>query len=293
MNPTSVSERINLHFSGLSTAEKRAARALTSNYPAAGLDTVKGLALRAGVSTATVVRFVQSLEFDGYREFQEALRTEVAERSESALVQAHRTVTVSDGTRAPLEVSEQAFTEGIAATFAALRASEVEEFVTVLADPDVRIIAHGGLFSQILARHLVAQLTMFRGNVSVAPEDSLGLADILTRDGDAVWVIFDFRRYSPATLDLAVRARDRGARIALVTDRWLSPIAEKADIVLSARVEAAGPSDTLVPALALVEALCEHAVEKLGEDGLNRLETVDALRRDIAHIDRTDPIASE
>lgn len=286
MNRTSVAERINLYFADLSGAEKRAARVLTSNYPAAGLGTVKALADASSVSTATIVRFVQSLGFDGYRQFQSALRREVSLRSESALVQAHRNVSVSttEGEQEPLGASRRAFVNGVEATFAALRDSEVDDFVGMLADPKVRVVAHGGVFSQIVAQHLVAQLRLFRSDVAVAPEDPLGLADILSAEGATVWVAFDFRRYTPAGLDLARKAHARGARIALVTDRWLSPIAEFADVVLTARVEAAGPSDTLVPALALVEALCEHAVERLGDAGLARLESIDTLRHDIAQI---------
>ena len=93
-----------------------------------------------------------------------------------------------------------------------------------------------------------------------------------------VWVVFDVRRYQPSVERLAHEAAARRAEIALVTDRWLSPVASIAETVLTCDVEASGPSDTLVPALALVEALCERAVEQLGTDGLRRLEVVDPIR---------------
>ena len=61
----------------LTRSDLKVARALLSNYPAAGLNTVAHLAQVAGVSGPTVVRFVARLGFEGYPDFQQALLAEV------------------------------------------------------------------------------------------------------------------------------------------------------------------------------------------------------------------------
>jgi hypothetical protein len=81
----SVAERIRTHLPSASAAERRIGRALLASYPAAGLDTAGRLAAAAGVSTASVVRYVASLGFAGYREFQDALREELDDRTFSPL----------------------------------------------------------------------------------------------------------------------------------------------------------------------------------------------------------------
>ncbi|TVZ75451.1 RpiR family transcriptional regulator [Streptomyces sp. BK340] len=68
---TTVAERLRRLQDRLSPAVLKIARALTANYPAAGLDSASGLASYAGVSAPTVVRFVARLGFNGYRHFQQ------------------------------------------------------------------------------------------------------------------------------------------------------------------------------------------------------------------------------
>ncbi|WP_282851954.1 MurR/RpiR family transcriptional regulator [Gulosibacter sediminis] len=280
----SVAELIKLHFAEFTAAEKRTARALVADYPAAGLGTVTQLAERAAVSSATIVRFAQSLGFDGFREFQDRLRHELGTREDSALSQALRRESASGSVKVgTLAASQRAFTEGIEYTFDSLRDDEVRQLVSWLADPKLRITARGGLYSGLLAQHLVKELLLFRPNVLECPRDPVELATQLVDTGAKtdVWVVFDFRRYTTETERIVRRAKSHGARVALITDRWLSPIAAIADVVMSCRVEANGPSDSLVPGLALVEGLCELAVEQLGDAGIARLRQIDPLRTEL------------
>ncbi|MFD2759196.1 MurR/RpiR family transcriptional regulator [Gulosibacter faecalis] len=290
----SVTERINGRFADLTSAERRVARTLLSDYPVAGLTSVHRFAERAGVSAATIVRFVQTLGFAAYREFQDSLRDEVQAREDSALSLALRRpdpAPADDGLE-QLRASQASYIDGINRTFDSLRASEVEQLVGWLADSRVGIVAHGGVFSGLLAHHLVTELSMFRPGVRTCPSNTMRQIDLLLESANRadVWVIFDFRRYAPATERIARQAREHGARIALITDRWLSPIANFADVVLSCRVEASGPSDTLVPAMALVSALCEAAVARLGSDGLDRLRRIDPMRAAIESTITKEPL---
>ena len=61
----SITEQINAKFPSLSQAEKDAARCLLNSYPWVGLKTVQHFASQANVSSATIVRFVQTLGFKG------------------------------------------------------------------------------------------------------------------------------------------------------------------------------------------------------------------------------------
>lgn len=286
-----VAERIRLTFGSLTAAERRIGQILLSNYPVAGLKTVQSLAERAEVSPATIVRFIKAIGFSGFRQFQDTLRDEVALRGHSTLSQTTNSDRVEhlrkagaaernihgDSWYAP---SLSALLDSTQETFSSLPRHEVDAFTELLADPKKRIRVCGGQFSHVAAQHLVSQLSLFRGGISLVPADPLQLANELLdlRHRRDVWVFFDFRRYSTHLHEIAAQAKAQGAQIALITDRWLSPIAAYASPVLTSHVEAAGPSDSIVPALTLVEVLCECAVQQLGDLGLNRLQKIEEMR---------------
>lgn len=281
----SVTEKINQAFEGLSSSEKRVARSLLTNYPFAALESVNDLSNSAGVSSATTVRFVQALGYGGFREFQQQIKEELQERQNSAASLATLGNSHTDDVDPPgtedsiLGQSLDSYIEGIKATFKHLRKSEVHQTVEWLSNSKMPIIADGGDFSKLLAHHLTAQLSLFRAQVATLPSNDVAATAVINGiSAKTLWVTFDFRRYDVATERRAKLAKDRNAKVVLVTDRWLSPIATFADVVLSARVAAHGPSDTLVPAMALVEALCEEAADRTGESGLSHLKDFESLR---------------
>jgi DNA-binding MurR/RpiR family transcriptional regulator len=86
------------------------------------------------------------------------------------------------------------------------------------------------------------------------------------------------RRYQADTVDLARRAKARGATIVLVTDPWQSPIAEIADRVLVVEVSSHSGSDSMVPAFALTEALIGAVLTALGDRAIARMRDLEDQR---------------
>jgi DNA-binding MurR/RpiR family transcriptional regulator len=261
----------------LSSGERKVGRALLASYPIAGLETVAELARRANVSPPTVVRFVTRLGFSGYPDFQRRLMREVHERLGSPLEQYGRAdLRTEDG---DLARAARVFSAGIASTIDEVPESEFDRAVALLADPRHRIRLIGGRFSGMLAEYLGAHLVLLRRDVVVIEADELARLAAISdaRRGD-VLVVFDYRRYDARIVQLAEQAAGRGAEVVLFTDRWLSPAADVATTVLPADVAAPSPFDSLVPALALVEAVIAGVTDRLGEAGRQRLEAIEAMR---------------
>ena len=86
-SPT-VSAQIHDHMDTLTDAERRVARELLTDYPAAGLGTSHSLAKAAGVSAPTVVRFAASVGFDGFTDMQHHLRAEISQGGSSPVLRA-------------------------------------------------------------------------------------------------------------------------------------------------------------------------------------------------------------
>ena len=162
-----VAERLRVRLGELTHAERKVARALMSDYPVAGLEPVAKLASAAGVSPPTVVRLVAKLEFDGYAEFQQSLKTEVSARLSSPLeMHAERPGGDPDGA---LPRTERLLCDGIRSSFARLPPGEFEHAVRLLADPRRSVTLIGGRFSTMLAEYLAAHLKILRPRVQVLP----------------------------------------------------------------------------------------------------------------------------
>ncbi|SFS14778.1 transcriptional regulator, RpiR family [Agrococcus baldri] len=277
----SLSDVVRGSLDALSSGERKVGRALLANYPIAGLETVAELAKRASVSPPTVVRFVARLGFSGYPDFQRRLMREVHERLGSPLEQYGRADLQSADD--DLARAARVFAAGIASTIDELPQSEFDRAVALLADAKHRIRLVGGRFSGMLAEYLGAHLVLLRRDVAVVEPDELARLGAIAdaRRGD-VFIVFDYRRYDPRIVDVAQQTAGRGAEIVLFTDRWLSPAADVATTVLSADVQAPSPFDSLVPALALVEAVIAGVTDRLGESGRQRLAAIEAMRGHIA-----------
>ena len=271
-----VAERLRLRLGDLTHAERKVARALMADYPVGGLDPVAKLAAAAGVSPPTVVRLVAKLGFDGYAEFQQSLKSEVSVRLSSPLqIHAERPGTAGEGA---LPRTERLLCDGIRSSFARLPPGEFGQAVRLLADPRRSVTLIGGRFSTMLAEYLAAHLRILRSGVQVlsaaGPDRVSSMLDVGRRD---VLVAFDYRRYQHDTIRLAMTAKDQGVTLVAFTDPYLSPLAARADVILTSSVASPSPFDALTPAVALVEAMISALVDRLGDAPRSRMARYDAL----------------
>lgn len=262
----------------MSPSEKKVARALIAEYPVAGLEPVAKLAGRANVSAPTVLRMLARIGIPSYPQMQEVLREEISERTTSPIDQYESRAEEGPGPEQhTIAAANEVFTRGINGSFGAMPVSEFDRIVELLADPKRRLWTLGGRYSSMLAEYLAMHLRLLRPGVQFVgraeSDKSLALLELGPRD---VVVAFDYRRYQDATVTFVARGKERRATTVLLTDPWLSPAAKHADFLISSGVEAPSPFDSLVPSLALVEALIAGVVDRLGPEPLGRIQAFDA-----------------
>jgi DNA-binding MurR/RpiR family transcriptional regulator len=263
---------------GFAPAERRVVRALLADYPLTGLEPLAVVAERAGTSAPTVLRVVGKLGFSGYPPFQRALRAELAARWTAPVDVIHelpergRVASVRDAVRAWVthDLDRLCAEQDLAAATA------------LLADERRPVWAVGGRFSRVLADYLALQLRLLRRGVHVVPGDPgdrhAALLDVVRRD---VVVAFDYRRYQQDTIEFGTRAVDHGARLVLFTDRYLSPLAGVAHVVLTTTAETRSPFAVLSPAMAAVDVVLVGVVDRLGDAPRPRLTRFDALSGEV------------
>jgi DNA-binding MurR/RpiR family transcriptional regulator len=279
MTDQSVAARAGSALSSLSKAERRVGRALLGDYPSAGLASAARLAERAEVSPPTVLRFAQSLGYDGFTDLQVALRAELSAQSNGPITRlpdAPPGGGLLDRLLAQARAQNQRATE----TLAALPNSALEAAVTLLSDTGRTVYLHGGRFSHLLAEHLAAHLEQLRPGVRVlADPDGTDMGAMLELSRNDVVVLFDYHRYQRSVADLALRVHRAGATVLLVTDDLACPVAPEAEVVLAASSTVGTTYQSMAAGFLLTELLLPLVMDALGEPARTRMALWEEQRR--------------
>lgn len=275
MDGKTVAARVHDLNEALTGAGRRTARALLGNYPLLGLAPVAEFAAGAGVSAATVVRFVARLGFKSYPDFQRALREELEERSKSPL---QRPALSAEplGKQTFLGAFLEQSARRIRDTADLIPAWEFDAVCARLAEGKGNCYLAGGRFTDFLAGYMEAHLRLVRPGVRRLDGRPATRADQLidVKAGDLA-ILFDVRRYDPSLLDTATALAQRRAHIVLVTDEWLSPIARHARHVLPCRTETGRTWDANGALLVLAEALVARVTELAWTTASRRIGTLE------------------
>jgi DNA-binding MurR/RpiR family transcriptional regulator len=141
------------------------------------------------------------------------------------------------------------------------------------------VMVLGGRVSAPLASYLAGQLHLLRPGIGVVDSERSApaqhLIDMRKRD---VLVVFDYRRYQSDTIESARVAAAQGCQVILFTDPWLSPASAFARQVLVTSVDTVGPFDSLVGAMAVVEAVVAAVLGRLGTRAEARMQSLERLR---------------
>lgn len=270
-------DRLAAALPSLTPTERKLAGHVLRHFPVAALESITALAKAADVSTPTVVRLFQKLGYKGYPDYQTALRAEVEAMLMSPIAKHDRWAG-----RAPeahvLNRFADAVVGNLQATLGQIDHAEFDAVAALLADPGRRIFAMGGRITHALADYFVTLMKVVRAEVTLLSDLSnawpAALLDL--RKGD-VLLVFDIRRYENSVLQLVELARDLGAEVVLITDRWVSPAAAHARHVLACEIEAPSAWDSTVSILVVVETLLAAVQDRSWEGTEARMKALETI----------------
>ncbi|MEM9106184.1 MAG: MurR/RpiR family transcriptional regulator [Pseudomonadota bacterium] len=276
-NQVTVAERLNARQHDLTRAEIQVSDVILSNYPASGLGSITDLAEAADVSTPTIARMVQKLDFAGYPEFQAKLRSELNDILSNPIAKRETWVASAPDEHILNRFTQEA-TENIRASLEQLDPKTFDRIAALIADPKRRIHIAGGRITQTLANYLFLHLQMIRSDVVLVPSNSNAWPHYLLdlSKGD-ILVVFDIRRYEGSTQLLVEMARERGAEVILFTDQWRSPIRANAAHTVSARIKVPSAWDSSIAILLVVEAAIAAVQELHWDDTRDRTEELEGI----------------
>lgn len=269
-----VSDRLISHRDDMTPTERQLLSALLDDYPIAGLSSITELAAAAAVSTTTVTRMLQKTGFDGYPQFQAALRSELKEMISDPI--SKRNVWKNDlpeehilnrYSRRGLENQQRSLDE--------VHPEEFDSLCDLLADPERTLFIAGGRITGTLAQYLYLHLQMIRPQVRLVATGGSWPHDLLDIQTGDVVIAFDVRRYENTTLQITQMCHDKGAKIVLFTDQWRSPIHRIASLTFSGRIAVPSAWDTCLPLLMLIECTIAALQERLWETVKDRTDTLE------------------
>jgi DNA-binding MurR/RpiR family transcriptional regulator len=266
----------------LTRAERQLATHILSHYPVAALGSITQLAKAALVSTPTVVRLAQKLGYKGYPDFQNSLRAEVETMLVSPLAKHDRWAGGVPDTHI-LNRFADAVVSNLQATLGQIDHAEFDAAASLLADPARRVFAMGGRITHAMADYFTSLMKVVRPEVTLLSDSSSTWPPALLdmSQGD-VLLVFDIRRYENAVLQVAEMAKEQGAEIILITDRWVSPAAAHARHTLCCHIEAPSAWDSNVSLMVLVETLLaavQGLTWEVTETRMKRMEDLYARTR--------------
>jgi DNA-binding MurR/RpiR family transcriptional regulator len=270
-----VAERITESGTNLTPAERRVADVVLQRPQLVAFGTVAELASEAGSGAATVVRLAAKLGFDGFTSLQDAVQAELAHRLRPAAERIRQPV-------APDVVGRTMATE-LNNVQSTLEQADREAFgraVAALSSRTARVAVLSGEASAGIAHQAVGELSLLREGVElvVGTEVAVVRAIALLGPGDACLVI-DLRRYDRWVLEAARLAGERGVTLIALTDSALSPLALEADASFTVVAASAGPFDSHVATLALLNAMVAAVADRLRTSATDRLDRIEAAWR--------------
>jgi DNA-binding MurR/RpiR family transcriptional regulator len=273
-----VETRLVARSATLTPSERRIGETVLASPQLVAFGTVAEVAEAARVGTATVVRFAVKLGFDGYTELQASVQHDLAGQLRPAVERIRHQATADD-TALDRHVSVEV--GNVRATLDAVDAEVLRSVVARLADDTRPVLVLSGVASRGVAVQFVGDLEQLRPAVRLLDGNGVDIIRTLALAGaDATLIVLDLRRYERWLLDAANLARERGVWIASISDSVLSPLSALAHAAFVVSAASAGPFDSHVGTLALLNLLVVDVAVARRDDATVRLDLLEAAWRD-------------
>jgi DNA-binding MurR/RpiR family transcriptional regulator len=270
-----VADRIGRASTSLTTAERRVAEVILANPQLVAFGTVAELAESAGSGAATVVRLATKLGFEGFSALQASVQQDLANQLRPA-AERIRDPAVHDSLSRHLQLE----LGNVQTTLGQLDQIAIADVVNHLSDPARRVYVLSGDASKGVAAQFVGDLHALRPGVMMVDGNDVAVQRTvaLMEQGD-VLVTVDLRRYDRWLVDAARAAAGAGVWTVSIADSVLSPVAACAQRTLVVTAAGAGPFDSHVGTLVLMNVLVAAAAVRLRHVATDRLDRSEAAWR--------------
>lgn len=270
-----IVEFIRLRMEQMTRSEQRVALYVLGHMNDIAFFTLDELAHQVDVSTTTVLRFCRRLNFDGFKQLQQTVRTDL-KYSPDLLDKFRRTA----DNQLEDTLLAQTVQQGICCiqqTFQEMPFEMIENAVKRIAGAR-RVYAFGMRESQALAAYAYSRLLTVRGDVFLYQDGYTGNVEaLLSATKEDVFVVFLFHRYTRQTLRTLEALRERNVQVILITSPPVELVARFATVLLPCQVDVGGIKNSALAPICLADYLCSAVAMVNGEATMQRLRQSEAL----------------
>lgn len=275
-NSDKIIDYIKQSDSKFSKSQKKLAEYITAHYDTAAFMTAAKLGKVVNVSESTVVRFASELGYNGYPEFQLALRELIKTRLTT--VQKLEIISSKIGSKDVLREVINSDIDKLKRTIDTISGESFENAVNMIANAGTVYIMGSRTCSSI-ASFLGVYLNIILDDVRIVTANSAGdvFEQMYRINENDVLIAISYPRYSLKTFNAVKFAAERKANIIAVTDSEISPIVKYASCSLVASCDMSNFVDSLVAPLSLINALIVALVIKNKDKAVNTFESLEDI----------------
>jgi len=275
----SLDERITELHNKLSPKHKRLARFVLDNKYFMSFASASQAGNKTGTSAATVVRFAQTLGYDGYSTLQKAIRAELP----SYLTAVERIQARLESTPPPDNLPHKVFytdISNIERTANNLDERKLEEAMKAIISAK-RILVVGAGLSASPALFLAHSLKIMGFDARAIINEGLSMAAETAQSGtDTLIIAIDLWRYVRSTIGAVANAKKHGASSIAITDSIVSPLARMADFAFEVATDSVSHSLSTTGVMSLLNVLITAISNQIPTQTINSLRKVDSAYRD-------------
>lgn len=271
-----IDERLTKLLADLPRKLACAARYALDNPDRIAFDSMRTVAAACEVTSPTMLRLAQRLDYDNYEAFRDEFRQNVVHHGFGTRADALRVIASSQEKDHLSEKMAQAATQNIAQAMSFFEISALDEFTRSVAQSDRTFILATGSMNWLAAMMESTGVMAIRGlraDHSGSATLVETIADITEKDTVLVLAIAP---YAKKTVEAAAFARSRGARVYALTDKRSSPLVEYADRVFLAPANSPHFFPSVVSTVLMIEILLSAIVA--ASDTLDRIRQSEQLR---------------
>lgn len=264
-----IIDRINYNMPNFSKTHKKIALYILNNYENVVFQTSSKLAKNCSVSESSIVRFANSIDYDGYTEMQKDLQNFVKEK----LTVSQRLKSISKTNSDEVDILYDVLIKSKNDINWLMNNINEESFKSVvkLISEAENVYLVGSRSSYSVTYFLGFGLSWIRDNVHIIDSTNLNfdkLADINEKD---VLLSVSLPRYLKSTIDIHKYGFSRNAKTICITDTISSPLVKYSTYPILINNEILSYSDNVIPVMCIVTGLL-NAVAAVNEHSSDKIQ---------------------
>lgn len=269
-----ILDKIRTQYKDFSPSHKRVGEYVSHHFDKVFLLNATQLATKAGVSEATVTRFVTRLGFSGFSEFKRDLG--------SMVIDGYSTAKKLSESAEAFEISECVLSDILNGDIENIKDARKRISDELFQEAVKRISSARSIYilglrsSYVLALYFAFSLRFFLKSVKLIQPAIWDIPEQVLNSGSKdVLISISFKRYTREVVNLTEKIKKRGAYTLAITNSQLSPIAQLADMALIVQTKIPTYVESYTAPMSLINAIITAiALENKNKalPALNKLE---------------------